>query len=103
MTPAGGEAAWLSRYAVFETRQFEKDLKDLARAGHPSLLKKLRQIVYPQLRSNPHYGDHVRKLKNYSPERWRYRIGAWRFYCEIDEDERLVFMIAVSHRASAYR
>ena len=103
MTPVGGEAAWLSRYAIFETQQFEKDLKKLARAGHPAVFQKLRQIVYPQLRSNPHFGTHVRKLRNYSPETWRYRIGAWRFFYEIDEDERIVFMIAVSHRGSAYR
>ena len=103
MTLAGGEVAWLSSYAIFETQQFEKDLIQLARAGHPFVLKKLRQIVYSQLCSNPHFGTHVRKLKNYSPETWRYRIGAWRFFYEIDEDERIVFMIAASHRGSAYR
>ena len=103
MTLIAEKAVWLSRYGVFETQQFEKDLKQLARAGHPSVLKKLRHIVYPQLRSNPHFGTHVRKLRNYSPETWRYRIGAWRFFYEIDEGERIVFMIAALHRGSAYR
>lgn len=99
---ASEKAGSLSDYAIFETRQFEKDLRHLARSGQASVLKKLRQIVYPQLRVNPHYGAHVRKLRNYSPEAWRYRIGAWRFFYEIDEDERTVFMIAASHRGSAY-
>jgi mRNA interferase RelE/StbE len=33
---------------------------------------------------------------------WRYRIGAWRFFYEIDDKERIVFLIAASHRGSAY-
>jgi len=38
----------------------------------------------------------------YAPETWRYRIGAWRFFYEIDEEEKVVLMIAASHRGSAY-
>ncbi len=91
-----------SEYGVFETRQFQKDTRHLARSGHEELVSKLRSTVYPQLRSAPHYGPHIRKLKAYSPETWRYRIGAWRFFYEIDEDARIVFMIAASHRGSAY-
>jgi mRNA-degrading endonuclease RelE of RelBE toxin-antitoxin system len=33
---------------------------------------------------------------------WRYRIGAWRFFYKIDEKQRIVSMIAASHRSSAY-
>ena len=51
---------------------------------------------------HPHFGPHIRKLKGYAPETWRYRIGAWRFFYEIDEHERVVSMIAASHRGSAY-
>ncbi len=48
------------------------------------------------------FRPHVRKLKGVSPDTWRYRIGAWRFFYEIDDDEGVVFMIAASHRGSAY-
>lgn len=89
-------------YRIFETRQFEKDIEHLARAGRDQLIEKLHATVYPQLRERPHFGPHVRKLKGYAPETWRYRIGAWRFFYEIDEDERIVFMIAAAHRGSAY-
>ena len=51
---------------------------------------------------DPHFGPHIRKLKNYTPETWRYRIGAWRFFYEIDDDERTVFMITAAHRGSAH-
>ncbi len=62
----------------------------------------IRSTVYPQLIQHPHFGPHIRKLKHYAPETWRYRIGAWRFFYEIDDDERTVFMIAAAHRGSAY-
>lgn len=89
-------------YRIFETNQFDKDLRNIARAGHVDVIDKLRGTVYAQLRRHPHFGVHIRKLKGYAPETWRYRIGAWRFFYEVDEKEAIVFMIAASHRGSAY-
>lgn len=89
-------------YRIFETRQFQKDLDSIAKAGRAEVARKLRGVVYPQLRRFPHHGPHIRKLKGYSPDTWRYRIGAWRFFYEIDEDERIIFIIAAAHRGSAY-
>jgi mRNA interferase RelE/StbE len=92
----------LCDYRVFETDQFVKDISVIARAGQRAVLAKLRGKVYPQLRRHPHFGPNVRKLKEYTPETWRYRIGAWRFFYEIDEKEKLVLMTAAAHRGSAY-
>lgn len=92
----------MNEYRIFETEQFQKDLRRIARSGQRVIVEKLRSVVYPQLREHPHFGPHVRKLKGYSPDTWRYRIGAWRFFYEIDEEERTVSMIAASHRGSAY-
>lgn len=89
-------------YRIFETEQFRKDLRAIARSGSPAVVDKLKSVVYPQLRRHPHHGPHVRKLRNYAPDTWRYRIGAWRFFYEIDEGERIVLMIAAAHRGSAY-
>jgi len=89
-------------YRIFETEQFAHDLREIERAGRPKVVEKLRTIVYPQLRRHPHFGPHIRKLRNFEPETWRYRIGAWRFFYEIDDEERIVAMIAASHRGSAY-
>ena len=97
-----GEASLSTEYRIFETRQFAKDLRQLAKAGHHEVVQKLRKTVYPQLRARPHYGPHVRKLKNHEPETWRYRIGAWRFFYEIADNDAIVFLIAASHRGSAY-
>ena len=87
---------------MFETDQFARDLKRIARAGHPDTVRKLRAVVYLQLKRHPHFGPHIRKLKNYPPDTWRYRIGAWRFFYEIDDDARTVFMLTAAHRGSAY-
>ena len=92
----------MAEYRVFETEQFSRDLAAVARSGQHAVVEKLYRTVYPQLRRHPHFGPNVRKLKGYSPATWRYRIGAWRFFFEIDEDDRLVVMIAASHRGSAY-
>ena len=75
----------MTSYRLFETRQFQKDLAEIARGGQARLVEKLHAVVYPQLQRQPHQGPHVRKLKGYDPETWRYRIGAWRFFYEIDE------------------
>ena len=92
----------MNEYRIFETKQFAKDLREISKASHASLAEKLRSIVYPQLREHPRFGPNIRKLKGYTPDTWRYRIGAWRFFYEIDDEERTVFMTAASHRGSAY-
>ena len=92
----------MHEYRIFETDQFARDLKRIARTGHPDIVRKLQTVVYPQLRRHPHFGPHIRKLKNYAPNTWRCRIGAWRFFDEIADDERTVFLITAAHRGSAY-
>jgi len=91
-----------SNYRIFETAQFQVDLRQIAASGHDKIVQKLRSFVYPQLREHPHFGPNIKKLKNFEPETWRYRIGAWRFFYEIDEKEKIVFMLAASHRGKAY-
>jgi len=93
----------LDEYRIFETEQFQSDLEGVAKAGHGAVVEKLRQTVYPRLREHPHFGPNVRKLKGYDPDTWRYRIGSWRFFYEIDDKENIVAMIAAARRGSAYR
>lgn len=92
----------LADYRIFETEQFTRDLRAIARSGQKRVLARLREVVYPQLRTCPQFGSNIKKLRGYAPETWRYRIGQWRFFYEIDEAARIVFLIAASHRGSAY-
>ena len=93
----------MNNYRTFETEQFQKDLQHITRSGQSKIGQKLREYVYPPLREHPHYGTNIKKLKGFSPDIWRYRIGAWRFFYEIDEEEKFILMVAASHRSMAYR
>lgn len=90
------------RYRIFETRGFLKDLSEIKVPGSKSILKKLYSYVYPVLRNQPYFGPNIKKLKNWQPETWRYRIGDWRFFYEIDEEEKIVFLTVAHHRKEAY-
>lgn len=92
----------MNNYRIFETDQFQKDIRRLIKSGKAEMEEKLKKFVYPQLRQHPHFGPNIKKLRNFDPETWRYRIRNWRFFYEIDDKEHIVFMIAASHRGSAY-
>lgn len=92
----------MTDFRIFETDQFQKDLKLITRSGMPKLVGKLHEYVYPQLRSNPLTGPNIKRLKGPYADIWRYRIGAWRFFYKIDEKRRIVSMIAAAHRSRAY-
>ncbi len=92
----------MSNYQIFTTEQFEKDLEKIALSGHRKIAQKLFDFVYPQLVQHPHFGLNIKKLKNFTPETWRYRIGAWCFFYQIDEPKKIIYMKAASHRGRAY-
>ena len=92
----------MAEYRIFETEQFAKDLSRDFEGRAEKIRKKLLEFVYPQLRQNPYSGKNIKKLRNYKPETWRYRIGDYRFFYEISEKERLIYMIAAMARKDSY-
>jgi mRNA interferase RelE/StbE len=80
-----------------------RDLAGLGAVAERRLEAKLREHVYPVLRENPHFGPNVKRLKSWDPPTWRYRIGDWRLFYEIDQQQRIVFMTVADHRKQAYR
>jgi mRNA interferase RelE/StbE len=101
MSKPGGGA--LSDYRIFETDEFQKQLKKITPRQRKAVEKKLADYVFPQLRTAPYYGPNIKKLRGYDPETWRYRIGNYRvFYC-VDEEEGIVFVITIDDRKDAYR
>lgn len=90
-------------YRIFETRQFLRDLARLGPQAQRRMESKLRAYVYPALRESPQIGPNVKRLKNWEPPTWRYRVGDWRFFYEVDDRARIVFMVAADHRKEAYR
>ncbi len=92
----------LNNFKIFETSQFLKGLEQDFSGQQARIKRKLEAYVYPQLKQNPYFGKNIKKLTNYKPETWRYRIGSYRFFYEIDGLEKIVFMIAADSRQGAY-
>ena len=93
----------MGKYRIFETLQFQKDLKRLAPHRENQIQAKLNKYCFPQLKQEPHFGPHIKRLKGWEPATWRYRIGEWRFFYEIDEKNKIVLLLAMEHRRDAYR
>ena len=93
----------MSKYRKFETDEFLKRLKKLSNRDVRFLTKKLKTYVYPQLCEEPHFGKNIKKLAGYDPNTWRYRIGNFRVFYGIDEDEKIIFIFTVEDRKDAYK
>ena len=85
-------------FEIAETKEFRKNLKKL----DTKLYEKIKNIVYPQLRSNPFFGANIKKLKGELEGVYRYRIGNYRVFYVIENEKVLVVMTSVSHRQGAY-
>ena len=92
----------MSNYRIYETVQFQKDLQRDFSGQKGKIHQKLISYVYPQLQLNPYYGKNIKKLVNYKPDTWRYRVGDYRFFYIIDERKKVVFMLTADARQNAY-
>jgi len=92
----------LSKFRIFQTNQFLKNLQQDFSGQQERIKLKLKTYVYRQLQKNPYFGKNIKKLKNYNPETWRYRIGDYRFFYEIDDKRKIVYMIAADNRQDIY-
>ena len=92
----------MDNFKIFETSQFLKNLKQDFSGQQGRVKTKLNNYVYSQLKQNPYFGKNIKKLANYQPETWRYRMGNYRFFYEIDDQKKIVFMITADSRQNAY-
>jgi len=92
----------LSPFKIIETKGFLEDISQDFRGQHKAIIQKLKDYVYPQLSLQPYFGKNIKKLRDYQPPTWRYRIGHYRFFYEIDDKFHLVIMISADDRSSAY-
>lgn len=102
MTPKVKKENLLNNYRVFETEQFLKDLDQDFSGQQKKIRNKLLNYVYPQLKEQPYFGKNIKKLMNFNPETWRYRIRDYRFFYTINDKEKIVYMIAADNRSDAY-
>ena len=93
----------MNKYRVFETDEFLKTIEKLDPHDKIFITKKLASYVYPQIKLEPFFGKNIKKLKGYVPDTWRYRIGKFRIFYTLDQDEEIIYILTIDHRKDAYR
>ncbi|MEA3330162.1 MAG: type II toxin-antitoxin system RelE/ParE family toxin [Campylobacterota bacterium] len=88
----------MSDFQIAETKTFEKIKEKL----DTKLYVKIKNIVYPQLRTNPFYGNNIKKLKGEFDGYYRYKIGNYGLFYLIENEKVLVAIVDFRHRQNAY-
>ena len=92
----------MADYKVFIAEEYDKQLKKMSNSNRDLIKKKMKEYVIPQLKSEPYFGSNIKKLKNYDPPTWRYRIGKYRIFYEIDSEAKEVNILTIHQRKDAY-
>jgi mRNA interferase RelE/StbE len=92
-----------SSYKIFETNEFIKILGKINSNDREFIENKLHNYIYPQIKEQPYFGINIKKLKAYNPETWRYRLGKFRLFYIIEEDEKIVYILTIDDRKDAYK
>lgn len=92
-----------NNYQVFKTDEFLKKLSKLPALHNAFIQKKLKGYVYPQLKKEPYFGKNIKKLKDYHPETWRYKIGKFRLFYSVDQIDKTIFILTIDFRKNSYR
>ncbi|PJZ59400.1 type II toxin-antitoxin system RelE family toxin [Leptospira adleri] len=87
-------------YKIAETELFQSKLRD---RQFSQLQKKLSDYVYPILKKNPFFGPNIKKLKGDFDGLYRYRIGKYRLFYLIKDNELLVIFVDVDQRKDSYK
>jgi mRNA interferase RelE/StbE len=90
----------LDKYRIGETETFSKKLNS---NKYNHLYNKIMNDVYPVLRNNPFFGSNIKKLKGEYKEIYRFRIGDFRLFYKIDEQESIIFILNIENRQDAYK
>lgn len=90
-------------FRIFETEGFREDMEQDFEGRAAKIRKKLQDFIYPQLKLSPEYGPNIKMLRGFDPPVWRYRIGSYRFFYQIDKTDLIVIMTAAEHRRQSYR
>jgi mRNA interferase RelE/StbE len=55
------------------------------------------------LKGNPFFGVNIKKLKGEFKDLYRFRIGDYRLFYKIDEEESIIFILNIENRKDAYK
>ncbi len=88
------------RFEIAETEYYTQKVED---RKYQHLYKKIRDYVYPQLRSNPFFGPNIKKLKGEFEGVYRYRIGDYRLFYIIENDNTIIILTDLQARKDSYK
>ncbi len=86
-------------YDIAETATFQKTIQANKDLGQ--IYRKIVDVVYPLLRREPHFGPNIRRLKAEYSDFYRYRIGDYRLFYTIDEQNIIVVVAYLRSRGEA--
>ena len=86
--------AW--RIEITDTAK--KQLVKLDKQVQVSILRYLRERIATGEDPRRHGAPLRRELRN----RWKYRVGAYRLICDIQDDNVLVLVLLIGHRSRIY-
>ena len=90
----------VSNYTIAETETF---LKKINKPEYKKIYSKINDYIYPILQQNPFFGLNIKRLKGNFSDYYRYRIGNYRLFYKISQNEVIIFIIDIDHRKDAYR
>ena len=90
----------LNKFKIAETDTFVSKLSD---PKFSKVYKKISDYVYPQLRDNPFFGSNIKKLKGDFEGLYRYRVGNYRIFYKIENNQVLVIILDIDDRKDAYK
>ena len=90
----------MDKYKIAETENYSKKINS---KGFKHLYQKIFEDIYPLLRKNPFFGGNIKKLKGEYRDIYRFRIGSYRLFYKVEEQESIIFIIDIERRQGAYK
>ena len=89
------------KYSIIESPKFKKQIK--SNKVDEKLYQKIKNSVYPFLNKNPFAkNNNIKKLHGDYKNFYRYRIGDYRLFYEIDNEEIIILILSIKHRKDSY-
>lgn len=79
------------------SRRAEKELAHIDKSEAHRIIEYLSEV---EALENPRFRG--RGLVSNLSGLWRYRVGAWRILCHIEDDRLLVLVVQIGHRSIVY-
>ena len=90
-----------SNYAIAETHTFLKVVGK--NREFSAVYRRIGDVVYPVLRREPYFGLNLKRFKGEYSDFYRYRVGEYRLFYTINEEDTVVIVAYLRSRQQAYR